>query len=607
MEELKKSIYQILSTYAIEGKEFPSYKCFINVPPKRTTQSIISYIFFNPDNAYFILSKDVKNDFIENFDNLCRSRQNILQEIKDSQLPLYLKNRFSSFFSKLKEIIDTENSNFSNSKNFNIINLTDQEFNDFDFFKEKFENILKDLLTKYDPNKIIIDITGGTKLHSVILANLAKENNIAYSYLQVIENSIAGGIKASAGTERFFIIQPDKVKLNYIWIYSFPIISCFEEGLSCFYNGITKNSKFLVNIEKLNQLQTYFKEYSKNLTNFLQKNLEMMLENEFNNIKNLSRSFFDHDFLEELENLSDEKINPSKIFAFSLNKKYWYFPFEFVFKDYSNILFIRSIPDINLIEANKNNEKNTSNKIRIVLTCLSKDNHMVQQYNDLKAKFDEIKQNNDDFEMTYLFLPDKEQFLNSLADKDIAHIICHGFLESEKQIFLLEKDQNENQKDDLHLANNSTNYLSNNLSGNTSINSSINSSKNSSGNFSKNLNLSEKNNKNNNEKIKIYASDFENIGSSRFVFISACSSLTINVDWDKTIYFQMTKNGTKSIIGTHWAITQEKALKISSNFYEKFLSGAPIGMSLHEALKLENDEFLFRNYYILGNHTATLT
>ncbi|MEJ5273264.1 MAG: CHAT domain-containing protein, partial [Spirochaetota bacterium] len=214
-----------------------------------------------------------------------------------------------------------------------------------------------------------------------------------------------------------------------------------------------------------------------------------------------------------------------------------------IFKSYKDFIILRSIPFVNAF-INNINDKNL-NKNKILIACLSNDDLMKKQYEYLKENLEKLA----GIKVKELFLPSKDVFLDEFSESTMTHIICHGKIVDNKQVLVLE---------------------------------------------------------NSNDKIYLSKEDFKRFKSSEFVFISSCSSLTINVNWEDTIYKEMVKNGCKTIIGTHWAIPQDLSLYVSTSFYKNFTSGKPVGMALHEALKEINNEFLSRNFYFIGNHTLTL-
>ncbi len=571
--KLKSSIWQLLSTFHINREQISKFKSLIHIPSLRIEPSILIYFIFHPNSLYLILSEKVRIDFEKEYNQFVEFFNN---EIID-EIPQNIRSYYSNFPMEFNKI--------------DIMTVKDEDFNDLEYFKDLFESISIQILKEYRYDEIIIDVTGGTKLHSIVATNFAIENNIAYSYLSVIEQKNESGILAKSGTERLYIKYPDSKKLNYLSIFSFPIISIFENEVTCFYDGVTKIGKFSMDEEKQIKIKEMFENYSIQFEDYLRFNLVKMLEPDFTKLKNLIKSCFSDDFLNEIENF----LNPGKIFAISLNNKFWNFPFEYAFNYYCDFLLLRSIPDLqtkngirspikyqnnnnnkndnskysnsdntynNKNEKNKkdyddSNEKNYENKniykIKIVLASLSNDDLMKNQYEKLNSLFNNRNLNNQ-IEINSLFLPDKAKFLQTLQDCDIAHIISHGGICQDKQTFVVE-----------NIGNDKTNHQS-----------------------------------------YLYPEDFENIHTGKLIFISACSSLTLNIDWDKTIYYQFIKNGTKTIIGTHWAILQEESLDISLKFYENFLSGEPVGKALHDALKEIDKDFLYRNYYILGNHTLSI-
>ncbi len=520
-EKLKKSINQVISSILLNKDEFSKYKCLVNIPAKRLDPTFLIYFLFNPKNFYLILSEELESNFINSYISFCKFfKEEIYKELNEE-----LKYQYKDFSLELEKL------------NVNIMNNND--FSDFQIFKRKLESILQDIIKNFNHDQVILDITGGKKLHSVISAELSKQYHISFSYLDVTEAQNKDGLTAVSGTEKIYIQPFNSKRLSYLSISSFPIISISDTQISCFYNGNTFNSKFSLDEKIKNDINNLFIEYSKNLPPFLSKNLHNMLEPDFLKIKEKIRNLFSQEFISNLE----DALSSSKVLGISLDERHWNFPFEFIFRSHKDFIILRSIPFVNEFINSKNDKNSIKNKI--LIACLSNDDLMKKQYEDLKENLENLA----GITIKELFLPSKEEFLNEFSESTMTHIICHGKIVDNKQILVLE---------------------------------------------------------NSNEKIFLRKEDFTKIRSSDFVFISSCSSLTINVNWEDTIYKEMVKNGCKTIIGTHWAIPQNLSLSVSTSFYKNFTSGKPVGMALHEALKEINDEFLSRNFYFIGNHTLTL-
>lgn len=545
-QNFEKSIWQIISSFIVNKDEFSRFTCLVHIPAKRLEPTFLNYLIFQPKNCYFIISKELEkpfDDFKNSFIDLFEAK--IINNMTDE-----MKIYFSDVISNINKI--------------NLLILKNEEFSDFLLFKARVNSLISDLVKKFNNSEIIIDVTGGKKLHSIICAELSSLYHLAYSYLNVEENHNKDGISAQGGTERLYIQYPDSKKLSYLSIHSFPLLSISNSEISCFYDGTSIFSDFYFEEETRQNIINLFSSFSNNFTYFLTHKLEKMLEPDFHDIVQNIRNIFPINFLNQIESY----IRQSNIFSISLNKRFWNFPFEFIFTNFDDLIILRSIPRIeekkqkNIINKNDNSNKINS-KIKFLLVNLSEDEYMNFQYNELKEYLGNISS----IELVALSLPEKKEFLEVYSKSDISHIICHGQIIDDNQVFILEKPYNKN-KDIIEL------YKDGNKS------------------------------KLNHEYLTI--NDFIDIKSPQFVFISACASLTLNVDWDKTIYFEMAKNGCKTIVGTHWAIPQFESSIISKSFYENFISGKPVGMALNNALKKVNNSFLSRNYYIIGNHTAVI-
>ena len=593
---LKKSFFKMLSTYIENKNELSKYDTLIHMPPKRFEATFSLYFLLRPKSFFLILTKEVEVKFKQSYQEfLSFYEKKILPELSYD-----IKKDLKDFPTRLE--------------NFNIIPLSESHFRDIQLFKDTINSIILSIINNFNSQNILIDVTGGTKLHSIILANLASIHNLSYCYLMVDESKRADGISALAGTERIYIQQPEYKKISYLSIHSFPILSIFDSHISCFYDGKTIFSKLNIKPDSFEKVKNLFDKYSQDYAVYLNHNLISMLEEDFAELIKMIRSFFEPDFLSSIESFMRE----SKIFAISLSNKFWNFPFEFIFNDFNDFILLRSIPAMNLTERkdqeikdlngkdlqvmyskekdpkaryseandigkieklsylkeikkeNKEKESNSfdeivslsdkeskniineknSDKIKILVALLSSDDYMKNQYNELLNSFS----SSNNLSLKKLFLPSKDEFLYLLQECDIAHIICHGILKNGTFGLMMENLVNKNEKN----------------------------------------------------KLILEQTDFTNIKSPDFLFISACSSLTINLDWDKTIYYELFKNGCKTIIGTHWAVPQKEALSVSNLFYKNFLSGQPVGMALHLALKEINNQFLSRNYYFIGNHTARI-
>lgn len=524
--KLEKSIWKILSSYPLYKSEISKFDSLIHIPAKRLDPTFLIYMLFKPKNFYLLISKEVKENFENSYNKFIEFYHS---EIKEN-IPFAIKEDFFNFplpYDKL-----------------NLIFLEENNFDNFENFKSFFRQIIEKIVKQFSVNNILIDITGGKKMHSVICAEIASIFHITYSYLDVIEKSNIDGISAVSGSESLYIKNPESKRLNYLSIYSYPILSLSNNSISCFYNGASFSDSFEFEKENFIKIISIFSKYSENLKDFLSNNLAMMIEDDYLRIKNELRSYFSSDFIEKLENI----IKTTKRIIICLNKELWNFPFEFIFNDYNDILILRSIPEVlNFSIFHDDEAKDKNSGSRILLAALSADEKIKIQFELLKDFFSKIP----GIDFVPLYLPEKDKFLNEFSKCNIAHIITHGDIKEDTQIFYIE-------------------------------------------------------NKKENDCKYLYPKDFEDIKSADFVFISACSSLTLNVDWDKTIYYQFMKNGCKTIIGTHWAVLQEEASKISVNFYKNFIDGQPINMALHNSLIDLNNNFLNRNYYIIGNHAAIL-
>lgn len=591
---LKKSFLKMLSTYLENKSELIKYNTLIHMPSVRLSATFSLYFLTRPRFFYLILSEEVQKTFEQNYNDFLNFYNNeIFPEFTED-----IKKELKDFPAKMEDI--------------KIIRLTENQFSDIQNFKDHINHQILSLLKRLNPENILIDITGGTKLHSLTLANLASSHNLSYCYLMVNENKSTDGISALAGTERLYIQSPEYKKISYLSIHAFPILSILNDQISCFYAGKTIFSRLKIDKNSFEKIKSLFNKYSQNYSIYLNHDLIAMLEQDFVEIKNKIRSFFEPDFLRQLEIY----MNESKIFAISLSNKLWNFPFEFIFNDFNDFILLRAVPEINesakMNETSKENEKSTleemnqiqdeksknkkenekikenkenkgnkneklyerskenerkeevetnKDKIKILVASFSKEEYMKNQYEELLSS---ISSNNSIY-ANGLFLPTKEEFLYSLQNCDIAHIICHGVVRNGIHGLIMEKSTMENS-----IAYEGKDYIIK-------------------------------------DYIIIERKDFENIKAPKFLFISACSSLTIDIEWDKTIYYELIKNGCKTIVGTHWAVPQRQAALVSKYFYKCFFSGQPVGMALHSALQEINDQFLSRNYYFIGNHTARIS
>ncbi|MFN3410945.1 MAG: CHAT domain-containing protein [Exilispira sp.] len=622
ISDLEKSIWRIFSSYLVNKDKFKRFNCIIHTPAKRLNPTFLIYLIFYPKNCYFIISKGLVNSFqdfrrffIDLFENKIKDKMNF--ELKSEYLNLP-----------------------KNLNNVNLIILDDKQFNNYEQYKEILSSKIIELSNKFKLSEILIDITGGKKLHSAICVSLCEKYHIAYSYLDVVENREKDGLFAESGTETIYINYPDEKRLYYLSLLSFPVISILNNEISCFYDGKSFTSKFNFDDKNKKSIIKSFTVFSKDYAQYLSKNLEAMLNPDLNNITENIKKSVDQKFLLQLENVSSK----SRLIAISLDKKYWNFPFEFLFNKFDDFIILRSIPEA-LPEKNKSKIKNTYNNItnvlgenilsdkdlyivktnnndkinddnnnykanynnndkayddnnnditgdmknyianncneddyrkniynkrkkesKILISCFSNDNLMQSQFKEIKNFFDKNLQK----EVIYLNIPSKIEFIKAIKNCGIAHIICHGKIldnkNEKKQVFILEKKV-------INKSNIKQEFLNND-------------------DYIDNYEYIEKD-------------DFENIISPYFIFISACSSLAINISWENTIYSKFAENGCKTIIGTHWSVTQKHSSMISIEFYKKFIEeGKPVGMALHEALKKLNNPFISRNYYLIGDHKA---
>jgi CHAT domain-containing protein len=213
---------------------------------------------------------------------------------------------------------------------------------------------------------------------------------------------------------------------------------------------------------------------------------------------------------------------------------------------------------------------------------------MYAQYKELKAFFS--KRNDIDF--VDLYLPDKKEFIESLKNADIAHIICHGtILEDGQQGLLLEKEKYAFDKPEL-------------FEGDVDM---VKTNKEQS---ISEFELALQSGKTREELEKDYyiitKDDYKNKAVAPVLFLNACYSLNIQIDWDNSLFSEFINSGVKNIIGTHWVVPQNAAKEVSKDFYINLLKGDTIGQSLKKSLEKQSDPFIRRNYYILGNHQISL-
>jgi hypothetical protein len=599
--------YRALNKYLMSDENIANFKFLIHTPSTMIGPTFLLLYLLNPKKVHFIFSKEAKSVYEENYDRFTKFfKYEILPDLPDK-----LKKRYDNFpqFTIEEDI------------------LSESEYINIEVFKSKLDAIIKKNLETFKPENIIIDITGGKKINSAVSYNYARENSLTISYINVDSKNYDKQWEKNPGTEKILIELPNR-SITYVSLQDYPLITINQENLTLLYEGRTLNSSFRFDKTKRNQIIEIFKEYSDSLEYYARKkNGSLLIQDQYYKIEKAIRECLDKNCLDAIDIIRKS----CSMIVISMDEKNWQFPFEFIFnrpqsvvynenrdenisikdnpsvnsqiyksslfseEDSDDIIITRSIPAEKLFGQNDLAQSivEKQKKVKILLICACSENtncnkNMYAQYKELKAFFS--KRNDIDF--VDLYLPDKKEFIESLKNADIAHIICHGtILEDGQQGLLLEKEKYAFDKPEL-------------FEGDVDM---VKTNKEQS---ISEFELALQSGKTREELEKDYyiitKDDYKNKAVAPVLFLNACYSLNIQIDWDNSLFSEFINSGVKNIIGTHWVVPQNAAKEVSKDFYINLLKGDTIGQSLKKSLEKQSDPFIRRNYYILGNHQISL-
>lgn len=517
---LKISIENIISKdiHTYIKKLLPALKLVIHIPARRLEPTFVLMFALLPSKMILFLTPEVKLDFFNEFRRFVK----------------WFGRNYSKF--RLPEIM--------------IYNIESPESKIFEKFNLKYYSnflwkiINENIKSRHRENKILFDLSGGTKLHSIILYNFALKNRFPFSYLYTREIRGEKGIFAIPGEEKFFIKLPESQAINLLSIDKFVDVNLKLKNQS-FTLDFRLNNKVYektipVDLKELRVLK-------ENLERIYKKASEYIIfkrnQNILNEIKDISRKFLKKFFPERFLEITDTY----RYFRFYFDKNSYFLPVDFFLYYEKNTFCIRDfIFDFSYFPALSENElQKDYSKCMLILV-------------NYRNKYEKE-----------LFLREADD-ISKIANQNSIRAIIKTNLDSQKALYYLNKNWNI-----IHFI------------GHTGfdIRGSFLEFKNS----------------------KLYPKDIGSKIADMFFSNSCNSSPLIKVRVNKSFPYNFLKYGGKTFIGTFWEIDSEDAYNFAISFYKKFLSGNSVGNAFFSTVQeYSKYNFIPANYHIYGDALYTL-
>jgi len=490
----------------------PDLQLVLHIPAKRIEVTFILMFALLPHKMVLLLTPEVKVEFFKEFKKFVKWHNKYFN-LKMPELKFY---NIESPESKIFE-------------NFNI-----------KYYSKLLWKILNNENIKLNvQNEVLVDLTGGTKLHSVLLYDFALKNKFPFSYLYTREIKKEKGIFAIPGEEKLFIKLPQISGVNLISIDKFVDVNLKLKDksfvLDLKLNNKTYEKIIPVNLKEITMLKnTLEKIYEETSTFILFKKRKDILYKMKNISEKFLKKFFPENFLKIAENY--------KYFKFYFDKNSYFLPVDFFLYYERNAFCVRDfIFDFSNFPLVKNEglKRSYTKKMLILINYKNKFEKKLFLKEGKYIKSIASK-NNINVQINVNLTP--SEFISQIKmGWDIVHFVGHTGFDSKGSFFECEKG-------------------------------------------------------------KVYAKEISFKVSDIFFSNSCNSSPLIKVKVNKSFPYNFLKYGGKTFIGTFWEIDSEDAYNFALCFYEKFLQGISSGSAFFNTVQeYSKYNFIPANYHIYGD------